>query len=48
MSIAEVRGLRKIYPAFQLKDVSFSIERGRITGFIGRNGAGKRRRSSPS
>ncbi len=41
MSIAEVRGLRKIYPAFQLKDVSFSIERGRITGFIGRNGAGK-------
>ena len=41
MSIAEIRGLCKNYPAFQLKDVSFSIEKGRITGFIGRNGAGK-------
>ena len=41
MSIAEIRGLCKDYPAFQLKDVSFSIEKGRITGFIGRNGAGK-------
>ena len=41
MSIAEVRNLRKEYPAFTLQDVSFSIERGRITGFIGRNGAGK-------
>lgn len=41
MSIVEVRNLRKTYPAFQLKDVSFSIEQGKITGFIGRNGAGK-------
>ncbi len=41
MSIVEVRDLRKEYPAFTLKDVSFSIEQGRITGFIGRNGAGK-------
>ena len=41
MSIAEIRGLCKDYPAFHLKDVSFSIEKGRITGFIGRNGAGK-------
>jgi len=41
MSIVEVRNLRKEYPAFALKDVSFSIEQGRITGFIGRNGAGK-------
>lgn len=41
MSIVEVRNLRKVYPAFQLKDVSFSIQQGRITGFIGRNGAGK-------
>lgn len=41
MSIVEVRSLRKEYPAFQLKDVSFSIDQGRITGFIGRNGAGK-------
>ena len=36
-----VQGLCKIYPAFQLKDVSFSLEAGSITGFIGRNGAGK-------
>ena len=41
MSIAEVRDLRKEYPAFRLRDVSFSIREGRITGFIGRNGAGK-------
>ena len=36
-----VRGLGKTYPAFCLEDVSFSLEPGRITGFIGRNGAGK-------
>ena len=41
MSILEVRNLRKKYPAFELKDVSFSLEAGKITGFIGRNGAGK-------
>ena len=41
MNIVEVRDLRKEYPAFLLKDVSFSIRQGRITGFIGRNGAGK-------
>ena len=41
MSIVEVKNLRKEYPAFRLKDVSFSIRQGRITGFIGRNGAGK-------
>lgn len=41
MSIAEVRGLNKTYPVFQLKDVSFSVGEGRITGFVGRNGAGK-------
>ena len=41
MSIVEVRNLWKKYPAFQLKDVSFSVQQGRITGFIGRNGAGK-------
>ena len=41
MVIAEVRDLVKRYPAFELKDVSFSLESGRITGFIGRNGAGK-------
>ena len=41
MSIVEVKNLRKVYPAFRLNDVSFSLERGRIAGFIGRNGAGK-------
>ena len=41
MNIVEVRNVCKTYPAFQLKDVSFSLEEGRITGFIGRNGAGK-------
>ena len=39
--VLEIRGLCKDYPAFHLKDVSFSLERGRIMGFIGRNGAGK-------
>ena len=37
----EVRGLTKEYPAFTLRDVSFSLAPGAITGFIGRNGAGK-------
>ena len=41
MSIAEVRGLVKKYPSFELKEASFAVERGRIAGFIGRNGAGK-------
>ena len=41
MGIVQIKGLVKTYPAFQLKDVSFSLESGRITGFIGRNGAGK-------
>ena len=40
-TVLEIRGLCKDYPAFHLKDVSFSLERGRIMGFIGRNGAGK-------
>ncbi len=41
MSILDVRGLCKSYPAFKLSDVSFSLEQGKISGFIGRNGAGK-------
>ena len=36
-----VEDLVKSYPAFELRDVSFSVEAGTITGFIGRNGAGK-------
>ncbi|MDD6190113.1 MAG: ABC transporter ATP-binding protein [Firmicutes bacterium] len=41
MNIVEVRKLNKKYPSFSLKDVSFNIEEGKITGFVGRNGAGK-------
>ena len=36
-----VQGLCKNYPAFKLDNVSFSLTPGTITGFIGRNGAGK-------
>lgn len=39
--IAEVNGLVKKYPSFELAGISFGLESGRITGFIGRNGAGK-------
>ena len=41
MRIVELASVCKTYPAFRLKDVSFSLESGEITGFIGRNGAGK-------
>mgnify|MGYP003300200457 FL=1 len=41
MSLCEVRNLCKEYPAFSLRELSFSLEPGTITGFIGRNGAGK-------
>lgn len=36
-----IQNLCKQYPAFQLQDVSFAVEKGMIMGFIGRNGAGK-------
>lgn len=39
--IVSVTNLNKTYPGFQLKNVGFSIQPGRIMGFIGRNGAGK-------
>ena len=41
MAILEVEGLTKRYPAFLLDHMSFSLEKGRIMGLIGRNGAGK-------
>ncbi len=41
MAIVQVCQLNKTYPTFRLQDVSFSLEAGRIAGFIGRNGAGK-------
>lgn len=37
----EIKNLCKKYPAFELKDVSFTMSEGTIMGFIGRNGAGK-------
>lgn len=40
-SLVEVKGLNKSYSDFALKDVSFSLPEGCITGFIGVNGAGK-------
>lgn len=36
-----VENLCKEYPKFKLNNVSFSIDKGTIMGFIGRNGAGK-------
>lgn len=41
MALLEAHSLYKRYPTFSLEDVSFSLQPGRITGFIGRNGAGK-------
>lgn len=41
MNVLSVRNLSKEYPGFALKDVSFDLEEGAVTGFIGRNGAGK-------
>jgi len=39
--ILEINNLRKDYENFSLKDISFSLDRGYIMGFIGQNGAGK-------
>lgn len=40
-NILEIRGLNKTYAGFALKDVSFSLPRGFIMGFVGENGSGK-------
>jgi len=37
----ELHGVRKTYPGFVLKDVSFTLPRGVIGGLIGPNGSGK-------
>lgn len=37
----EVKGLRKEYKGFSLKDVSFALPKGTIMGLVGPNGAGK-------
>lgn len=41
MLALDIRNLNKKYQGFQLKDVSFQLEKGYIMGFIGANGAGK-------
>ncbi|MBU5673625.1 ABC transporter ATP-binding protein [Paenibacillus brevis] len=41
MLAIDIRNLNKKYPNFQLKDISFQLEKGYIMGFIGANGAGK-------
>lgn len=41
MELLSVQNLVKRYESFALKEVSFSLEKGYIMGFIGRNGAGK-------
>ena len=40
-TILKIEKVRKNYPSFSLKDVSFVVKPGQIMGFIGRNGAGK-------
>lgn len=40
-NILEINGLCKAYGDFSLKNVSFSLPRGFIMGFVGQNGSGK-------
>lgn len=40
-TILKLDKVRKTYPTFSLKDISFEVKPGQIMGFIGRNGAGK-------
>ena len=40
-NILEIQGLCKKYDDFELKDVSFTLPRGYIMGFVGENGSGK-------
>ncbi len=40
-NILEIRGLCKSYGDFALKDVTFSLPKGYIMGFVGQNGSGK-------
>jgi ABC-2 type transport system ATP-binding protein len=40
-NVLEIKSLRKEYPGFTLRDVSFALPRGAIMGLIGPNGAGK-------
>lgn len=40
-SAVAVRGLQKKFRGFSLEDITFSVPRGSVVGFIGENGAGK-------
>ena len=40
-TILTLNGVCKKYPTFKLQDVSFSLPRGYIMGFVGQNGSGK-------
>lgn len=40
-NILELRDVSKIYKNFQLKNITFQIEEGKIVGLIGQNGNGK-------
>lgn len=41
MELLEVKNLSKHYKAFDLKDISFTLPRGYIMGYVGPNGSGK-------
>ena len=40
-TLLKIEKIKKTYPSFTLKEVSFEVKPGQIMGFIGRNGAGK-------
>lgn len=40
-NVLEVKHLNKAYEKFELQDITFSVRKNSICGFIGRNGAGK-------
>lgn len=41
MELLEVRNLSKEYKTFLLDNISFTLARGYIMGYVGQNGAGK-------
>lgn len=40
-NVLEVKQLSKMYPNFELNNISFAIPKGKIMGLVGENGAGK-------
>ena len=41
MELLQVKGLYKSYKKFKLQDISFTLPKGYIMGYVGKNGAGK-------